>query len=115
MKSKRKSPKQLRAKRWGIITLGNPFVAAGTLTFSGGLVDDDAAIFTFNYDTGLQAGDYIKIVDNGESVGIDHRKVHVARRRQSKGKTKRLVYQIENATATCITVKADKGTTITYA
>lgn len=118
MKRKRKSPKAIRQEkvRWGILNMGLPFTVAGSLNFGSSLpMADPSVSFTFDYDTGIHKGDYISIVDNSESVGIDHRLVHVARRRQSKGKTKKILYVVRDASATCITVKANKGTTITYA
>jgi len=111
MKCKRKSPKAIRQKQAGIIRfMDNPFVVSGSLNFGSSFHAKTwikAKYVDFFYDTGIQAGDWITISTGSydESVNIDYRKVHVARRRQSKGKTKKILYEVQNTSATCITVK----------
>lgn len=110
MKTKRKSPKAIRQEKlYGIITLGTPFVAAGTLQFGSVLANDKDATFTSPYDGGFRAGDYIWIdgQQNDRSQRVKYKKVHVARRRQAKNKLKPVVFEIENTTATTITIKGD--------
>ena len=122
---KHRSPKALRKQKkrqWGIVVgTGLPLTVAGTLNFG------PAAAITFasdpNTGMGFKAGDKIMISGQSEgrsnrafggydeSVYINHKKVHVARRRQSKGKTKPIIYEIDNVSATTITVKAGTGLT----
>lgn len=110
MKQKRKSPKALRqqSNRWGIITLGDPFVVTGALNF---VQSSPAISFSFDYDTGIQKGDWISVAGFADETKVDHTKVHVARRRQSKGKTKPTYFEIENTSATTLTLKG--GGTLT--
>lgn len=109
MKCKRKSPKAIRQKQAGFIRfMDNPFVVSGSLNFGSSFhATGSSTSFDFFYDTGIQAGDWITISTGSydESVNIDYRKVHVARRRQLKGKTKKILYEVQNTSATCITVK----------
>lgn len=113
----RKSPKALRKAKLrarekheqlqGILTLGKfPFIVAGTLAFSAA---SDTVISFPN--VAFQNGDWISISgqSNDRSKKIDHKKVHIARRRQSKGKIKPVMYEIENAQATTMTIKAGTG------
>lgn len=115
MKKKRKSPKTLRqSRKFGILKNmdGFVFTSAGTLTIGGGLVSNDCVTFSFPYDGGLQVGDYITISGHqhtGRSNRVDHTKVHVARRRLAKGKPKPVVYEIESATASTLTIRDSNG------
>lgn len=113
---KHKSPKALRKlkkRQWGIVIgAGLPVTVAGSLHFNqGNLVNDKSAEFTFFYDGAFQPGDKIMISGQREdrSNRIKYKKVHVARRRQSKGKSKPIIYEIDNVSATTITVKAGTG------
>ena len=141
---KHKSPKILREakqrargleKQYGILRLGKfPFTVAGTLTFTQGsgltvnspavtFKADPAITFSSDPDTGMafSSGDWITISagqNDDRSNRINHKKVHVARRRQSKGKVKPIMYQIEDVSATTMTIKAGSGLhaggTLTY-
>ena len=93
MKKKRKSPKALRLEKRRIERLG--LIAE----------DGDTYSFSFDYDGGIQTGDFIRVSGTSDSEIIDHRQVHPARRRQSKGKDKAVIYQVKDATATTLTVE----------
>ena len=106
MTQKRKSPKAVRwEKKYKL-----PYTVSGSLNFNSHLIDDNPCVsFSFDYDTGIQKGDYISVVGGSNSGTIDHRQVHVARRRQSKGKEKAAFYTVKDATATTLTVTDNNG------
>lgn len=111
---KRRSPKALRKmmkkQQWGfVVGTGFPLTVAGTLNFG------PASAITFSSDPntgmGFKVGDTIMISGQREdrSNRIDYKKVHVARRRQSKGKIKPVIYEIDHVSATTMTVKTGTG------
>jgi len=112
---KRRSPKALRKlkkQQWGIVVGTElPLTVAGTLNFGPG----SAVTFASDPNTGMgfKAGDMIMISGQREARNnrIKHKKVHVARRRQSKGKIKPVIYEIDSVSATTMTVKTGTGLT----
>lgn len=109
---KRKSPKALRKtqNKWGILTLGNitDIRIGHSLYYNQQTTVTTATSFSFDYDTGIQKGDYIIISGSGVTVPPrDHKKVHVARRRATiKSNKKQNTFIVTGGSSTTLTVES---------
>lgn len=105
MRCKRKSPKKLRQKKWGVINLGNVSFysdAGPTLYFTQPI--DSNITFSFSHDMGIQMGDWISIGGSINKEYQKHKTVHIARRRAVKKANAKNYYRVTEVSSSTITV-----------